>query len=151
MLKIDLKLSLILSYIFCFLGFIGSFLGAFLIIFDMRLVRIPEGMEPSPLIVSLVCIALLFLLVILANVLLVRLLNRVRHDEIFTEKSVSLLRSISWLSILAGLICIPLCFFWMVLPFIGLFVGLFLGLVLRVVKIVIQKATLLKEENDAVI
>ena len=34
---------------------------------------------------------------------------------------------------------------------VGLFVGLFLGLVLRVVKIVIQKATLLKEENDAVI
>ena len=83
---------------------------------------------------------------------LVLLLNNVRSGAIFTSASVGYLRVISWASILAGVLAIPLCFLieWNLLLPVA-FVGLFLGVVLRVVKNVIEEGTAIKEENDSTI
>ena len=84
---------------------------------------------------------------LLADVLLAWLLVRVSYGLVFTEKSVALIRSVSWCCI-----GICLCFVVIGLKFrLGFVIAcfiLFLGLCLRVVKNVIAEATIIKSEND---
>ena len=94
---------------------------------------------------------LVIALVILADICLFLLLRNIRRDVIFTLSNVTLLRVISWSSILAGFLAFPLFFLFIREALFISFVALFLGVVLRVVKQVIEKATELKEENDATI
>lgn len=85
--------------------------------------------------------------ILLADLLLAWLLIRVKAGLVFTEKSVALIRSVSWCCI-----GICLCFAVIGLKFkLGLVIAcfiLFLGLCLRVVKNVIAEATVIKSEND---
>ena len=75
------------------------------------------------------------------------LLLRVRAGNVFTMKSVALIRGVSWCCMLLGLI-FGLLGIYFQLAFIVAFAGIFLGICLRVTKNVIEQATIIKSEND---
>ncbi len=75
------------------------------------------------------------------------LLSQVRKGEIFTAKSVSLIRYISWGAVLIGFVFIFAQYFYPP-SFIFSLTGIFLGLCIRVVKNTIEEATQIKNEND---
>ena len=85
--------------------------------------------------------------VMLADVLMFKLLFRVRKGEVFTDKSVALIRGVSWC---CYLLCAAFCGIgiYFLLAFIVAFAALFLGTCLRVTKNVIEEATEIKSEND---
>ncbi|MBR0426462.1 MAG: DUF2975 domain-containing protein [Clostridia bacterium] len=152
MFRIDRKISVMLSYIFCALSFFGVLLLAIALPF-FRSANVPFLANQDRFgfwgyFLEYVILAL----VLISTVCLVLLLNNVRSGAIFTSASVGYLRVISWASILAGVLAIPLCFLieWNLLLPVA-FVGLFLGVVLRVVKNVIEEGTAIKEENDSTI
>ncbi|MBR6792747.1 MAG: DUF2975 domain-containing protein, partial [Clostridia bacterium] len=82
-----------------------------------------------------------------ADGMLFFLLLRVRRGDVFTARSVALIRGVSWCGILMGLLFAMLGGFFQ-LAFVMAFAGVFLGLCLRVVKNVIEEATEIKAEND---
>ncbi|MBR0081723.1 MAG: DUF2975 domain-containing protein [Clostridia bacterium] len=152
MLRIDRRLSVTLSYICCALAFFGV-LGLAIALPFFRSETVPFFANQDRFgVLNYILEYAILALVLLATVCLVLLLNNVRAGAIFTDASVQLLRVISWASLLAGAICVPLSFLieWDVLLAIA-FVGLFLGVVLRVVKNVIEEGTAIKAENDGTI
>ncbi len=83
----------------------------------------------------------------LADIALLRLLQLVRQEAVFSEKAVSCLRLISWCCFAETVIFAVLAgFFW--LSLLLSFATLFMGLILRVVKNVIEEAAAIKDEND---
>ncbi|MBQ7956859.1 MAG: DUF2975 domain-containing protein [Clostridia bacterium] len=84
---------------------------------------------------------------IFADVLMFRLLQRVKNGFVFTEQSVSLIRGVSWCCFAVCLLFAFLGLYFQ-LSFIVAFLGIFLGVCLRVVKNVIAEATEIKNEND---
>lgn len=97
--------------------------------------------------IVLVAAYILLLLAILANILLFALLLQVKCENVFSKKSVSLIRGISWCSIGVGAI-FGLLTYYFTLSSVIAFAALFLGLCVRVVKNVIERATEIKDEND---
>lgn len=83
----------------------------------------------------------------LADILLFRLLLRVRKGLVFTEETVSLIRSVSWCCL--GL-CIPFGFLsiYFQLSLLVCVLAIFLGTCLRVCKNAFEEATQIKQEND---
>ncbi len=81
------------------------------------------------------------------DIMLLKLLKRVKNGLVFTEISVALIRYISWFCFV---ICAAFCVLgiYFQLAFIVAFVALLLGTCLRVVKNVIEEATEIKSEND---
>ncbi|MBO7245194.1 MAG: DUF2975 domain-containing protein [Clostridia bacterium] len=75
------------------------------------------------------------------------LLLRVRKGLVFTPKSVSYIRFISWMCVLLAAIVLVAQYFHAAAFIIALAMS-FLGLSLRVVKNVIEAATEIKNEND---
>ena len=145
------RFSLFLSYAFACIGFfvILFFAIALPIVRLDALATVRNGAVLR--VPTLIFCYLILALVLSADVCLLLLLNNIRKGAIFTRRSVQLLRIISWAAIFAGLCAFPL-FFWFLREALFIaFVALFLGVVLRVVKQVIEKATELKEENDATI
>lgn len=154
MLKISRKRSVTLSLLIA---------GVFLALLVACAVVLPQivsplvtyanesGLLPSLLPASVPPILVLAYLVIatmaLADILLVRLLLHVRGEQVFSDRSVSLIRGISWC-------CFLLCLWfavmgiWFQLAFVVAVAAVFLGLCLRVVKNVIEQAIVIKEEND---
>ena len=145
------RFSLFLSYAFCIAGLIVMlfFAVAAPVIGLERIATVP--FEQQNIFLAYLLSYLVIALVILADICLFLLLRSIRRDAIFTHSSVTLLRAISWASILAGFLAFPLFFIFIREALFISFVALFLGVVLRVVKQVIEKATALKEENDATI
>lgn len=145
------RFSLFLSYAFCIAGLIVMlfFAVAAPVIGPERIATVP--FEQQNIFLAYLLSYLVIALVILADICLFLLLRSIRRDAIFTHSSVTLLRVISWASILAGFLAFPLFFIFIREALFISFVALFLGVVLRVVKQVIEKATALKEENDATI
>lgn len=86
-------------------------------------------------------------IIFVADVMLLKLLFRVKIDLVFTPESISLVRVISWCVILLGLVFLVLGYYFLVSSFAS-FACFFLGLCVRVVKNVIEKATAIKNEND---
>ena len=82
-----------------------------------------------------------------ADVLLICLLRRVQKEAVFTQKSVDLLRWISWCCVAAGVLFIWLGSYFL-LSYAVAFVAVLVGICLRVVKNVIAEATEIKSEND---
>lgn len=75
------------------------------------------------------------------------LLLRVRDGKVFTDRSVGLIRGVSWCCIAIGvLFCVIGLYF--ILAVLAGCAALFLGLCLRVVKNVVEEATAIKAEND---
>lgn len=82
-----------------------------------------------------------------ADVMLIRLLLRVKDGNVFTDKSVALIRGISWSVIFLGVTFFILGFYFLI-AFLVAFACMFLGLCVRVVKNVIELASKIKAEND---
>jgi len=154
MLKISstasVKLSLVISGVFFgVLADVGIFLPPVvkaLLKFPGEITSRVETTNTDYLLV-LIAAYLLLLLALLANILLFTLLLQVKGKNIFSKKSVSLIRGISWCSIGVGLIFALLTYYFTLSSVIA-FAALFLGLCVRVVKNVIEKATEIKDEND---
>ena len=90
---------------------------------------------------------LLLLSAAATDVLLIRLLFLVKKGFVFTEKTVSLLKHISFLIMAVGL------FFALLTPYFRMacavgFVIVFVGVVVLVVRTVIDEAVRIKNEND---
>ena len=83
----------------------------------------------------------------LADVLLFRLLTVVRAGEVFGEKSVALIRGVSWCAILIGIVFLVMVYYFLI-SFVLSFAAVLVGLCLRVVKNVIEEASEIKSEND---
>lgn len=75
------------------------------------------------------------------------LLLRVRKSLVFTEKSVSFIRFVSWGCLFLSAL-FALAQYFHPMAFIGALAAAFLGLCLRVVKNVVETATAIKDEND---
>ena len=86
-------------------------------------------------------------LAMLADVLLFRLLLLVRAGEVFTVRSVALIRGVSWCAIGVSLLFLIVSSYYLIALALA-FTAVLMGLCLRVVKNVIEEATAIKAEND---
>ncbi len=154
MLKVSNKFSINLSIAVSVLFFVACAAGAFVMpVLVPMLIDTPDNIGNRGDITQigrvLVMTAsyLILAIFVLADVLMFRLLQRVKNGLVFTEKSVSLIRGVSWC-------CFAVCFLfaflgiYFQLSFIVTFLGVFLGVCLRVIKNVIAEATEIKNEND---
>ena len=146
------RFSLFLSYAFCIAGLIVMlFFAVAAPIFGLERIA-TVSLDRQNAVLAYLLSYLVIALVIVADICLFLLLRNIRRELIFTASSVTLLRIISWASILAGLAAIPLCFLLRLISVLCVaFIGFFLGVVLRVVKNVIEEGSVIKEENDSTI
>ena len=148
--KASVNLSLIISGVFfAVLAVVGVFLPAVvkaLLRFSGEITARVQVTSTDNAIVLLAAYILLAL-ALLANILLFTLLLQVKGENVFSAKSVSLIRGISWCSIGVGAIFALLTYYFTLSSVIA-FAALFLGLCVRVVKNVIERATEIKDEND---
>lgn len=141
--KISKNASVTLSLVCCIVGFLGL---VFLAWYFPHLV--PEAADRTASVWILVLDYLLLVPVAIANGFLVKLLLLVKKRQVFTDRAVSCLRTISWCCFIeAGLFVLSGALFFGI-DLVLAFVAGFLGLVLRVVKNVIEEAVALKKEND---
>ncbi|MBQ2828385.1 MAG: DUF2975 domain-containing protein [Clostridia bacterium] len=154
MLNVSNKFSINLSIIISILFFVVCIAGIFIMptLTDM-LIDTPDNIGSRGEIIEteriLVHIAAYLILAVFmfADVLMFALLQRVKNGFVFTSKSVSLIRGVSWC-------CFVVCFLfaflglYFQLSFIVAFLGVFLGVCLRVIKNVIAEAVEIKNEND---
>lgn len=154
MFKVSSKFSNNLSLAIAIIFLVGCIAAAFLMpaVTDM-LIDTPDNIgdrgsitESGRVFVHIVAYFLLAI-VTLADILSIALLLRIRKGEVFTQKSVALIRGVSWSCIL---LCVAFALLgvYFQLALIMTFLALFLGVCLRVVKNVIEEATLIKSEND---
>ena len=143
--KISKNASVTLSLICCGIGFLGLVaMGLFLPVY------LPShgGLYGETLPVGLVALAYIYLIpVAVADGFLVKLLLLVKKRQVFTDKAVSCLRTISWCCFIEAALLLLGVIYYYVVPILA-FIAFFLGLVLRVVKNVIEEAVALKAEND---
>ena len=106
----------------------------------------PHLMEKIPVLLWIV-IYIGIAIAYLADGAMLGLLNRVRHELVFTDRSVACLRILSWCCIGEAA-----CFFFVGdyfrFSFAVSFAAFFIGAALRVVKNVVEEATAIKAEND---
>ena len=154
MLKISKQLSTTLSLALAVFFFVCCVAGLFILpALTEMLINLPSNIgnrgDITPLgrTLSLVSAYCIVLDMMLADALLFSLLLRVRKGEVFTDRSVSLIRGVSWCSL--GL-CIPFGFLgiYFQLSWIVCLLAVFLGLCLRVCKNAFEEATQIKQEND---
>lgn len=141
MTEISSKASTILSLILSVVFFIAIIFGAIIM---PRFVQLVMGSaEPRVLILGY----LVLLTALVADILMFFLLLRVKNELVFTSKSVSIIRAVSYCAFVIGVLFIALGYFFKI-AFVVSVAAIFLGLCLRVVKNVIEKACEIKEEND---
>ena len=138
----------------CILAFIGCVAAAIALPFGVNLLAyernglfisgiITETQRASVMFFGYVGIAAIALAVGMLFVLLLR----VKVGKVFTDKSVALIRGVSWACYLLALSFIGIGFTYN-LSFAAAFLAVFLGLCLRVVKNVLEEACRIKDEND---
>ena len=154
MMKISSKASTNLSIALSIVFFAAIAFGAFLMpYFVNMLVGTPEEIAQRPFFVTEgknVILGLAYgvlAVAMIADALLFALLIRVRSEQVFTEKSVALIRGISWCAVAIGVLFFALGYYFKLAIVVGV-AAVFLGLCLRVVKNVIETATEIKCEND---
>ncbi len=143
-----------LSTALCLLLFIGCIAAAVVLPYYIKLLdcehcgliinrAITEAQQLSVTIFAYIGIAA----IVLADIMLFFLLMRVRVGKVFTDKSIALIRGISWSCYLlaASFIGIGVTYLFF---FVAAFLAVFLGLCLRVVKNVLEEANRIKDEND---
>lgn len=154
MLKIPSKVSIFLSCALCVILFIGCIVAAVMLPWVSELLEyerngffingiITEGQRTSVMTFGYIGIAA----IALAVGMLFALLIRVKGGKVFTDKSVALIRGVSWACYLLALSFIGIGFTYNV-SFAAAFLAVFLGLCLRVVKNVLEEACRIKNEND---
>lgn len=138
----------------CILAFVGCVAAAIALPFGVNLLAyernglfisgiITETQRASVMFFGYVGIAAIALAVGMLFVLLLR----VKVGKVFTDKSVALIRGVSWACYLLTLSFIGIGFTYN-LSFAAAFLAVFLGLCLRVVKNVLEEACRIKDEND---
>lgn len=155
MLKISKKYSLYLSLAVSVLFFLVCVAGSFMMPRVMEtLVRLYDTIHAGASVILQGDLVLMYFLAyailvfaLLADVLLVVLLLRVYREQVFTYRSVALIRSISWCCFFVAAAFGVVGFYFHVAWCIAL-AAVFLGLCVRVVKNVIEEATEIKSEND---
>lgn len=154
MLKVSNKFSINLSIAISVLFFIVCIAGLFIIpvlvptlIDTADNIGNREDITEIGRVLVMTASYLILAVFIFADVLMFRLLQRVKNGFVFTEQSVSLIRGVSWCCFA---VCLLLAFLglYFQLSFVVAFLGIFLGVCLRVVKNVIAEATEIKNEND---
>ena len=154
MLTIPSKVSIFLSCALCVILFIGCIVAAVMLPWVSELLEyerngffingiITEGQRTSVMTFGYIGIAA----IALAVGMLFALLIRVKGGKVFTDKSVALIRGVSWACYLLALSFIGIGFTYNV-SFAAAFLAVFLGLCLRVVKNVLEEACRIKNEND---
>ncbi len=154
MLKIPSKVSIMLSTVLCVLLFIGCVVAAATLPYYITLLTyerngffinglITEGQRIGVMIFAYIGLAA----IVLADLMLFFLLNRVRAEKVFTDRSIGLLRGVSWACYLLAAAFIGIGFTY-TFSFAAAFLAVFLGLCLRVVKNVLEEACRIKDEND---
>lgn len=154
MLKIPSKVSIFLSCALCVILFIGCIVAAVMLPWVSELLEyerngffingiITEGQRTSVMTFGYIGIAA----IALAVGMLFALLIRVKGGKVFTDKSVALIRGVSWACYLLALSFIGIGFTYNI-SFVAAFLAVFLGLCLRVVKNVLEEACRIKNEND---
>ena len=148
MLKIPKKYSLFLSLSLSVLFFAACVLGAIFLphvtkSFVSLKDRFPESGAQAVLILGYLILAV----VTLADCLVFALLLRVRRGLVFTERSIALVRAISWCCMIGGFVFAVLGYYFLI-SFAVAFAAVFLGICLRVVKNVLEEAYEIKSEND---
>lgn len=154
MLKIPVKTSIWLSIVFT---------AVFMILIVFGLCILPEFVNSLILMeenlgshgdltenneaVILTCAYLILIVAAVADVLLFVLLRRVSRGEVFTLKSVAIIRFVSWCCVFESLLFLVLALFFILSSIVSM-AALFLAIVVRVVKNVIEQATVIKQEND---
>ena len=146
--KISKNASVTLSLICCGIGFLGLIGAAILLAyFWFHGDRYMFGEGTAALFMA-VRYFLLLVPVAVANGFLVKLLLLVRRRQVFTDRAVSYLRTISWCCFIEAVLCLVTARPFFPVHYAAAFAAGFLGLVLRVVKNVIEEAVALKAEND---
>ena len=152
--KISKKLSTTLSLILAVFFFLCCVAGLFVLpTLTEMLINLPDNIGNRASITSLgrtLCLVSAYGIVLdmmLADAMLLQLLLRVRKGQVFTDRSVSLIRGVSWCCL--GL-CIPFGYLglYFQLSWIVCLLAVFLGLCLRVCKNAFEEATQIKQEND---
>lgn len=151
MLKISKKASVTLSMVLSSLFFVGLIIGAVAMpIFVDSVIELVYNPATFPTAGKVLCLAMAYLILavcLIANCVIFALLKTVKADNVFTAKSVALIRAISWCCFLVGVLFLAVGYYFQ-LAFLLAFAAMFLGLCIRVVKNVIEQATEIKSEND---
>lgn len=154
MLKISKNLSTTLSLALAVFFFVCCIAGLFgLPVLTEMLIDLPSNIgdrgDITPLgrTLSLVSAYCIVLDMMLADGLLFCLLLNVRKGEVFTDRTVSLIRGVSWCCLA---LCVPFGFLglYFQLAWLVCFLAVFLGLCLRVCKNAFEEAVQIKQEND---
>lgn len=154
MLKISNKLSINISLAVAAIFMVACLCAAFIMppLVEM-LINLPDNIGNRGDITAfgrvlvLVMSYLMLAILALADTLMIALLLRVRKGLVFTDKSIALIRGISWCCFMICVVFAVLGIYFQ-LSFILAFFAVFLGISLRVVKNVIEEATEIKSEND---
>lgn len=154
MFKVSTKFSNNLSLAIAIVFLVGCVAAAFLMpTVTNMLIDTPDNIgdrgsitESGRVFVHIAAYVLLAIVTV-ADILSIALLHRIRKGKVFTAKSVSLIRGVSWSCIFLCIIFALLGVYFQ-LALIMAFLSLFLGVCLRVVKNVIEEATVIKSEND---
>lgn len=154
MIKISNKVSINISLTVAVIFLVACIFGAFIMppLVEM-LINLPDNIgnrgniTDSGRILVLVLAYLMLLVLMLADVLMILLMFRVKRGLVFTAKSISLIRGISWCCFAIAFVFGVLGIYFQ-LSFILAFFAVFLGISLRVVKNVIEEAAEIKSEND---
>lgn len=154
MLKISNKLSINISLAVAALFMCACVFGAFIMppLVEM-LINLPDNIgnrgdiSQQGRVFVLIMAYLMLLILSLADTFMIILLLRVKKSLVFTEKSIALIRGISWCCF-AICVVFALLGIYFQLSFILAFFAIFLGISLRVVKNVIEEAAEIKSEND---
>ena len=140
------KLTLAIDYIFCvvltgLMAFAYPFFNWF---FCMR----PDAklLTVSVLVAFYICCIPAWT----ALVSIAKLMKNIMNDEVFTEKTVFLIRLLSWCCAAVSFVCFVAGFVYMPFWFVTL-AAAFMMLILRVLKSVMAKATEMKNENELTI
>ena len=146
--KISKNASVSLSLVCCGIGFLG--LAALAVVFTILLVRGDEFLFGPGTARTWMALRYFLLLIPVgvADGFLVKLLLLVKNHQVFTDRAVSSLRTISWCCFMEAALCLLTVRVFFPAHLAAAFVAGFLGLVLRVVKNVIEEAVALKAEND---
>lgn len=154
MLKVSKRLSTTLSLMLAIFFFLCCIAGLVVLpTLTEMLINLPDNIGNRANITQLgrtLCLVSAYCIVLdmlLADTMLFFLLLRVRKGEVFTDRSVSLIRGVSWCCL--GL-CIPFGYLgiYFQLSWIVCLLAVFLGLCLRVCKNAFEVATEIKQEND---
>lgn len=154
MFKISRNFSTILSLMIAVFFFICCVAGLFILPkLTEILINTPDNIGNRSEItqlgrnVALICAYAIVLDMIAADIQLFFILLGVRKGQVFTDRTVSLIRGVSWCCL--GL-CIPfgILGIYFQLSWLVCLLAIFLGICLRVCKNAFEEATQIKQEND---